>query len=75
MRGLAPSLSERADGPYRGSALENPRDIEFADFQCPHCKEAQANMDKLAVDFPQGSLVFQNYPLPQHPAAGQRGGL
>jgi protein-disulfide isomerase len=43
--------------------------VEFADFQCPHCKDAQANMDKLAVDFPKARFVFQNYPLPQHPAA------
>ena len=60
---------ERADGPYRGSALKTLEIIEFADFQCPHCKEAQANMDKLAVDFPKARFVFQNYPLPQHPAA------
>jgi protein-disulfide isomerase len=26
-------------------------------------------MDKLAVDFPKARIVFQNYPLPQHPAA------
>jgi len=60
---------ERADGPYRGSAAKNLEIIEFADFQCPHCKDAQANMDKLAVDFPKARFVFQNYPLPQHPAA------
>jgi protein-disulfide isomerase len=59
----------RADGPYRGSAIKNLEIVEFADFQCPHCKEAQANMDKLAVDFPKARFVFQNYPLPQHPAA------
>ena len=40
--------------------------MEFADFQCPHCKEAQANMDKLVADFPKARIVFQNYPLPQH---------
>ncbi|MGA2831501.1 MAG: thioredoxin domain-containing protein [Terracidiphilus sp.] len=60
---------ERADGPYRGSATKNWEIIEFADFQCPHCKEAQANMDKLAADFPKARFIFQNYPLPQHPAA------
>jgi len=60
---------QRADGPYRGSASKDLEIIEFADFQCPHCKEAQANMDKLAVDFPKARIVFQNYPLPQHPAA------
>ncbi len=59
----------RADGPYRGSAIKNLEIVEFADFQCPHCKAAQANMDKLAVDFPKARFVFQNYPLPQHPAA------
>jgi protein-disulfide isomerase len=60
---------QHADGPYRGSALKDLEIIEFADFQCPHCKEAQANMDKLAVDFPKARIVFENFPLPQHPAA------
>jgi protein-disulfide isomerase len=60
---------QRADGPYRGSASKSLEIVEFADFECPHCKEAQANMDKLAVDFPQARIVFQNYPLPQHKAA------
>jgi protein-disulfide isomerase len=44
--------------------------VEFADFQCPHCKDAQANMDKLAVDFPKARIVFQTYPLEKiHPSA------
>ena len=60
----------RADGPYRGSAAKDLEIVEFADFECPHCKEAQANMEKLAVEFPKARLVFQNYPLPQHKAAG-----
>lgn len=59
----------RADGPYRGGAAKDLEIVEFADFQCPHCKEAQANMDKLSVDFPKARIVFQNYPLPQHPEA------
>jgi protein-disulfide isomerase len=62
-------LQQRADGPYRGSATKELELVEFADFQCPHCKEAQANMDKLLVDFPKARIVFENYPLPQHPAA------
>jgi protein-disulfide isomerase len=60
---------QRADGPYRGSASKDLEIVEFADFQCPHCKEAQPNMDKLAVDFPKARIVFQNFPLPQHAAA------
>jgi protein-disulfide isomerase len=62
-------LQQRADGFYRGSAMKDLELVEFADFQCPGCKAAQANMDKLAVDFPNARVVYQNYPLPQHPAA------
>ena len=61
---------QRADGPYRGSASKDLELVEFADFQCPHCKAAQANMDKLAVDFPKARIVFQNFPLESiHPQA------
>ena len=63
-------LAQKADGPYRGSPAKDLEIVEFADFQCPHCKDAQANMDKLAVDFPKARIVFQNLPLAQHPAAG-----
>jgi protein-disulfide isomerase len=63
-------LQQSADGPYRGSASKDLELVEFADFQCPHCKEAQANMDKLAVDFPKARIVFQNYPLERiHPSS------
>jgi protein-disulfide isomerase len=62
-------LQEKADGPYRGAASKDLEIVEFADFQCPHCKEAQANMEKLVTDFPKARIVFQNLPLPQHPAA------
>ena len=63
-------LQQRADGPYRGSASKDLEIVEFADFQCPHCKEAQANMEKLVVDFPNARIVFQLYPLEKiHPAS------
>jgi len=63
-------LEQRADGPYRGSAAKDLELVEFADFQCPHCKEAQANMEKLVADYPKARIVFQNYPLAHlHPNA------
>jgi protein-disulfide isomerase len=63
-------LQQHADGPYRGSASKDLELVEFADFQCPHCKEAQANMDKLVADYPKARIVFQNYPLARvHPSA------
>jgi protein-disulfide isomerase len=61
-------LQEKANGPYRGSASKDLELVEFADFQCPHCKAAQANMDKLVAGFPKARIVFQNDPLPSiHP--------
>lgn len=63
-------LQQRADGPYRGAASKDLELVEFAAFQCPYCKAAQANMEQLAVDFPKARIVFQNSPLPKekHPA-------
>jgi protein-disulfide isomerase len=63
-------VQERADGPYRGSASKDLEIVDFADFQCPHCKDAQANMDKLVADFPKVRIVFQLFPLERiHPEA------
>lgn len=63
-------VQQSANGPYRGSASKDLELVEFADFQCPHCKDVQANMDKLATDFPKARIVFQNYPLAAiHPAS------
>ena len=66
-------LQQQANGPYRGAASKDLELVEFADFQCPHCKEAQANMEKLAVDFPKARIVFENDPLAAiHPAGSNR---
>jgi protein-disulfide isomerase len=63
-------LEQRADGPYRGSASKNFEMVEFADFECPHCKAAQPNMEKLATDFPNARIVFENFPIASaHPEA------
>jgi protein-disulfide isomerase len=63
-------VQQHADGPYRGSPSKDLELVEFADFQCPHCKEAQANMEKLVTDYPKARIVFENYPLVHlHPAA------
>lgn len=63
-------LQQHANGPYRGAASKDLELVEFADFQCPHCKEAQANMEKLAADYPKARIVFESYPIPAiHPQA------
>ena len=56
-------LQQQANGPFRGSPSKDLELVEFADFQCPHCKEAQANMDKLVVDYPKARIVFESDPL------------
>jgi protein-disulfide isomerase len=52
-----------ADGPARGPAPPAVTMVEFSDLQCPHCKEAQPAIEKLAADFPNMRIIFQQYPL------------
>lgn len=66
------TIQQQANGPFKGSAAKDLELVEFADFQCPHCKEAQANMEKLATDFPKARIVFQNYPLEKIHAQAKR---
>lgn len=63
-------LQDAADGPAQGATGKELLLVEFADLQCPHCKEAQGAMANLAKDFPQARIVYQNFPLPEvHPFA------
>ena len=63
-------LEQGTDGPAEGSASKKFLIVEFADLQCPHCKEALPVMDKLRQDFPDARIVYQNYPLTEiHPFA------
>lgn len=63
-------LQERADGAWRGASNKDFLMVEFADMQCPHCKEAQATMEQLVKDFPNARVVFQSFPLTDiHPFA------
>jgi len=63
-------LVQQATGPYRGSSSKKLMLVEFADLQCPHCKEAAPTVDHLVKDFPNARVVFQNFPLTNvHPAA------
>ena len=69
---LRAMMQSRADGATRGAAGNGLLLVEFADLQCPHCKEAQATMAKLEQDFPKARIVYQAYPLVEiHPYAYQ----
>ncbi len=65
-------LQARANGPAHGAAAKELILVEFADLQCPHCKEAQATMNRLAQDFPKARVVYESFPLTEiHPYAFQ----
>lgn len=64
------TLVQKAAGPARGATAKDLLIVEFADFQCPHCKTAAATVDKLVQDFPNARFVYENYPLTEiHPEA------
>jgi protein-disulfide isomerase len=74
--GANPYVSVRAkllaaDGPSRGAKQPVITIVDFSDLECPHCKAAHPILEKLATDFPQVRLVFQQFPLPPslHPWA------
>ena len=56
-------LERDAKGPSRGQANAPLQLVEFSDFQCPHCKEAQPTVDRLLKDYPQAHFVSQVFPL------------
>lgn len=63
-------LQQRADGPSLGSKDKKFELVEFADFECPHCKQAEPVVQELVRDFPQAHFVFENFPLVNiHPQA------
>lgn len=67
---LRAMMMSRANGPWYGSPNKDFELVEFADLQCPHCKEAQATMEQIAKDFPDAHIVFQLFPLVDvHPSA------
>ena len=69
---LAPyTLSVAASGPSRGPNDALVTIVEFGDFQCPYCREAESTLRSVLAGYPrQVRLVFRNLPLSQlHPNA------
>jgi protein-disulfide isomerase len=56
--------------PSRGPANAPVTIVEFADFECPHCREVHVALKSVEKDYPQIRLVFKNFPLSRlHPWA------
>lgn len=58
-------LQSGVNGPAKGPANASVTIVEFGDLQCPACKRAQPNIEKLLTEVPNVRLVFQQYPLMQ----------
>ena len=56
-------LEQQAKGPSRGPANAELQLVEFSDFECPHCKEAQPTVERLLKDYPQVHFVSEMFPL------------
>jgi protein-disulfide isomerase len=52
-----------ANGPTRGPKDATLTIVEFGDLQCPACKAAQPNINKLMQEEPKARLIFENFPL------------
>ena len=52
-----------ANGPFEGPADAGVTIVEFGDLECPACKAAQPNVNKLVQEEPKAKLIFQNFPL------------
>lgn len=58
------------DTPTRGDASARVTVVEYADFECPYCQQAQPALAKLETEY-RGKIVFayKDTPLPMHPHA------
>jgi protein-disulfide isomerase len=65
-------LQKQADGPSKGAAGKDLMLVEFADFECPHCKDADPTVQRLLTDFPNAHYVYENFPLAQIHAQAEK---
>lgn len=60
-------LTQRADAYSKGSESAQIIVSEFADFQCPACRQAQDISNQLLLAYPnEVQVVFRHFPLPGH---------
>ncbi len=66
-RGADPKSIDVSEAPMKGSASAKVTLVEFADYECPHCKRLQPVLRQIVEEFPNDVKVyFKHYPLPQH---------
>jgi protein-disulfide isomerase len=56
-----------SEAPMKGNPAGKVTLVEFADYECPHCKRLQPVLRQIVDEFPKDVKVyFKHYPLPQH---------
>ncbi|MBN2576569.1 MAG: thioredoxin domain-containing protein [Deltaproteobacteria bacterium] len=56
-----------SQAPHLGSPAGRVKIVEFADYQCDHCKETQTLMHRLLADYSEDvALYFKHFPFRQH---------
>jgi protein-disulfide isomerase len=65
-----PRAAVAATGPTKGSASAPIQMIEFSDFQCPYCRQANPTVARVLSTYGDRiHFVYRHYPLPTHPNA------
>jgi protein-disulfide isomerase len=67
---LPPRYEVEAKGPTKGSKSAPITIVEYSDFQCPFCIDAEKTVSELLKAYPDKiRLVYRDFPLPMHPLA------
>jgi predicted DsbA family dithiol-disulfide isomerase len=58
-----------SDAPSKGNPAGKVKIVEFADYECDHCKRAQALMHEILAEYSEVTLYFKHFPFAQHTGA------
>jgi protein-disulfide isomerase len=66
-RAVPPRKIDVAEAPMKGNPSARITLVEFADYECPHCRRFQPVLHQILDEFRSDvKLYFKHYPLPQH---------
>ncbi|HEY8923921.1 MAG TPA: thioredoxin domain-containing protein [Polyangia bacterium] len=66
-RATEPKFIDVSEAPVEGNPSAKVSLVEFADYECPHCKRFQPVLRQVLDEFRRDIKVyFKHYPLPQH---------
>jgi protein-disulfide isomerase len=65
----APKAPNIAGFATKGSNQPKYTIVEYADYECPHCRAAQPVVDELVKAHPEVKVVYKHFPLSFHPMA------